>query len=101
MRSRNWLLADLSISLSYVSRIERTRGELVAAFPIEGAVSLETIASGGGRGHVELEELSTELCAAGVAIIVISVSWLDNDYFVNCVAFAKFSPKRKRCGRGE
>ena len=71
MRSRNWLLADLSISLSYVSRIERTRGELVAAFPIEGAVSLEMIVLGEGRGYVKLEELSTELCATSVAIIII------------------------------
>lgn len=53
----------------YTSRIERTRGKLVAAFPIERVVSLEVIASGGGCGHVELEELLAKLWAAGVAII--------------------------------
>jgi len=39
-----------------------TRGEPVVAFPIEGEASLEMIASGRGCGHVELEEVSTELC---------------------------------------
>jgi hypothetical protein len=60
-RSWKWSVAQSSITLPYVSRIEQQRHELFTALPIGGAVSSGVITLL-EEGRVELEELATCYC---------------------------------------